>query len=154
MKLTNMQRVSLGAMITLDVHGRDVIETLDNAGVQKVSDFEWAAQLRYYWLESNEAFSGSECSYLVQVENKFRYGCEYLGNTMRLVVTPLTDRIYLTLTGALGMALGGWMSGKVFDLTGSYQAAFINGTLWNLLNFCIAAFLFWRTGGFRSQVKT
>jgi dynein heavy chain, axonemal len=111
MKLTNMQRVSLGAMITLDVHGRDVIETLDNAGVQKVSDFEWAAQLRYYWLESNEAFSGSECSYLVQVENKFRYGCEYLGNTMRLVVTPLTDRIYLTLTGALGMALGGAPAG-------------------------------------------
>jgi hypothetical protein len=34
----------------------------------------------------------------------------------------------------LGMALGGWMSGKVFDLTGSYHAAFINGIAWNLLN--------------------
>jgi MFS family permease len=37
-----------------------------------------------------------------------------------------------------GMALGGWMSGKVFDLTGSYTAAFVNGTLWNLLNLVIA----------------
>jgi MFS family permease len=37
-----------------------------------------------------------------------------------------------------GMALGGWMSGKVFDLTGSYNAAFINGVAWNLLNFAIA----------------
>jgi MFS family permease len=37
-----------------------------------------------------------------------------------------------------GMALGGWMSGKVFDLTGSYQAAFVNGILWNLLNVSIA----------------
>ena len=37
-----------------------------------------------------------------------------------------------------GMALGGWMSGKVFDLTGSYQAAFINGIAWNLLNMAIA----------------
>jgi MFS family permease len=37
----------------------------------------------------------------------------------------------------LGMALGGWMSGKIFDLTGSYHAAFINGTAWNLLNFAI-----------------
>src|SRR5262245_26838946 len=37
-----------------------------------------------------------------------------------------------------GMALGGWMSGKVFDLTGSYHAAFINGVAWNLLNLSIA----------------
>jgi MFS family permease len=41
----------------------------------------------------------------------------------------------------LGMALGGWMSGKVFDLTGSYHAAFINGIGWNLLNLSIALFL-------------
>ncbi|MES2991702.1 MAG: MFS transporter [Pseudomonadota bacterium] len=40
-----------------------------------------------------------------------------------------------------GMALGGWMSGKVFDLTGSYHAAFLNGIGWNLLNLTIAVFL-------------
>ncbi len=45
----------------------------------------------------------------------------------------------------IGMALGGWMSGKVFDLTGSYHAAFINGVLWNALNMGIALFLLWRT---------
>jgi MFS family permease len=44
-----------------------------------------------------------------------------------------------------GMALGGWMSGKVFDLTGSYHAAFVNGIGWNLLNLCIASFLLFRT---------
>jgi MFS family permease len=43
----------------------------------------------------------------------------------------------------LGMALGGWMSGRVFDLTGSYHAAFINGLLWNALNLSIALWL-WR----------
>ena len=43
-----------------------------------------------------------------------------------------------------GMALGGWMSGKVFDLTGSYHAAFINGIGWNLLNLSIALFLLMR----------
>ena len=37
-----------------------------------------------------------------------------------------------------GMALGGWMSGVIFDLTGSYDAAFLNGILWNLLNVSIA----------------
>jgi MFS family permease len=48
-----------------------------------------------------------------------------------------------------GMALGGWMSGKIFDLTGSYTAAFLNGIAWNALNLLIAATLLWRTRGFR-----
>jgi MFS family permease len=43
-----------------------------------------------------------------------------------------------------GMALGGWMSGKVFDLTGSYHAAFVNGIGWNLLNLSIAVWLLMR----------
>jgi len=43
-----------------------------------------------------------------------------------------------------GMAIGGWMSGKVFDLTGSYHAAFLNGIAWNLLNLSIAGFLLMR----------
>ncbi len=43
-----------------------------------------------------------------------------------------------------GMALGGWMSGKVFDLTGSYHAAFVNGLAWNALNLAVALFLLWR----------
>ncbi len=46
-----------------------------------------------------------------------------------------------------GMALGGWMSGKVFDLTGSYQAAFVNGIAWNLLNGAIAFWLWRRSRG-------
>jgi MFS family permease len=44
-----------------------------------------------------------------------------------------------------GMALGGWMSGKVFDVTGSYDAAFVNGIAWNALNLTIAFFLLYRT---------
>ena len=43
-----------------------------------------------------------------------------------------------------GMALGGWMSGKIFDLTGSYQAAFFNGIAFNLLNISIVLFLLYR----------
>ena len=45
----------------------------------------------------------------------------------------------------VGMALGGWMSGKVFDVTGSYGAAFVNGIAWNALNLLIAVFLLYRT---------
>ena len=50
-----------------------------------------------------------------------------------------------------GMALGGWMSGKIFDLTGSYHAAFINGIGWNLLNLSIALFLLGRWRGERRR---
>ena len=44
----------------------------------------------------------------------------------------------------LGMALGGWMSGAIFDMTGSYKAAFVNGIAWNLLNLCIAGYFYRR----------
>jgi len=46
----------------------------------------------------------------------------------------------------IGMSLGGWMSGRIFDMTGSYQAAFVNGLAWNALNLSIAWFLLKRTG--------
>jgi MFS family permease len=52
----------------------------------------------------------------------------------------------------LGMALGGWMCGAIFDLTGSYRAAFINGTAWNLLNVAIVVFLLWRARSWRPPV--
>ncbi|HEY7205998.1 MAG TPA: MFS transporter [Methylomirabilota bacterium] len=51
-----------------------------------------------------------------------------------------------------GMALGGWMSGVIYDLTGSYQTAFVNGILWNLLNVAIAVGLLRRPGRPAEQV--
>jgi MFS family permease len=46
----------------------------------------------------------------------------------------------------VGMAFGGWVSGAIFDLTGSYQLAFVHGLAWNLLNVAICVFLLWRQG--------
>ncbi|MGI9373375.1 MAG: MFS transporter [Hyphomicrobiales bacterium] len=64
-------------------------------------------------------------------------------------------RMGMVLTATiLGMALGGWMSGEIFDLTGSYEAAFLNGIVWNILNLVIA--LWFLLGGkiFNNQRTT
>jgi MFS family permease len=61
-------------------------------------------------------------------------------------------RVGMVLTATLvGMALGGWLSGVIFDLTGSYQLAFMNGIAWNALNVMIVLFLKWKGRGQRPQ---
>jgi MFS family permease len=59
-------------------------------------------------------------------------------------------RVSLVLMSTvIGMAIGGWMTGLIFDWTGSYSAAFLNGVAWNLLNMAIAVWLL--MGSFRSR---
>ncbi|GBF88264.1 dynein heavy chain axonemal protein, partial [Raphidocelis subcapitata] len=98
--LSALARHSLGALITIDVHARDVVGQLAEKGVSSVGAFDWSMQLRYYW-ESDD----------LVVNASFAYGYEYLGPQPRLVVTPMTDRCYLTLTGALHLRLGGAPAG-------------------------------------------
>ncbi|XP_060531522.1 dynein axonemal heavy chain 12 [Cylas formicarius] len=97
--LTNLTRITIKALIVIDVHAKDVVEELLKRNVEHERDFKWLAQLRYY-LEDDEA--------LVRLINAtVKYAYEYLGNTDRLVITPLTDRCYRTLIGAYHLHLNG-----------------------------------------------
>ena len=84
------------------------------ASVNNLNDFLWTSQLRYYWEEltewDGEPYKGDDTScdtFCKQTNTRFRYGYEYLGNGPRLVITPLTDKCYMTLTGALHSNYGG-----------------------------------------------
>lgn len=107
--LTAIQRNILSALIVIEVHAKDVVANMASKGVQRSSDFEWIAQLRYYW-EEDPRPHGKDL-HVKAVNAVFDYGYEYLGNTGRLVITPLTDRCYLTLTGALSLVYGGAPAG-------------------------------------------
>ena len=68
-------------------------------------EFEWESQLRFYWEQEPDTLMVQQCT------GKFGFGYEYMGLNGRLVITPLTDRIYLTMTQALSMRLGGAPAG-------------------------------------------
>ena len=99
------KRLSINALLTIDVHNRDILNSMIENRVCKRDEFEWTRQLRYEWDEQT-----NNCN-VMQSNANFTYGYEYLGCSPRLVITPLTDRCYLTLTGALHLHLGGSPAG-------------------------------------------
>jgi dynein heavy chain len=103
--LTSNERKKINTQIIVDVHARDIIDRFVRDSIMDENEFEWESQLRFYWDRAQDELLAKECA------GVFEYGYEYMGLNGRLVITPLTDRCYLTLTLALSMKLGGAPSG-------------------------------------------
>lgn len=99
---------------------RGAVQELLAAGVADLNSFDWQAQLRSYWrpdldsagLPTDRGHTAHMCMMSADLE----YGYEYLGNSSRLVITPLTDRCYRTLMGAIQLTLGGAPEGPAGGL--------------------------------------
>jgi len=125
--LSASSRKSYEQLITEKVHQRDVTRSLLREGVTRTDDFKWLAQTRFYFTPLNKLIAHEKATGKTQTQThdgktepavmrclqiriaraQFHYGWEYFGAVEKLVQTPLTDRVYLTMGEALHMRLGG-----------------------------------------------
>ncbi len=82
------------------MHAKDIVDSFVRDSILDAREFEWESQLRFYWVKEPDELMIRQCT------GEFGYGYEYMGLNGRLVITPLTDRIYLTITQGLTMFLG------------------------------------------------
>lgn len=103
--LTAGDRQKIMTICTIDVHSRDVVAKMILLKIENSQAFQWQSQLRHRWdLKLKDCYANI-------CDAQFRYQYEYLGNTPRLVITPLTDRCYITLTQSLHLIMGGAPAG-------------------------------------------
>ncbi|XP_021270931.1 dynein heavy chain 17, axonemal [Numida meleagris] len=98
-------RMKIMTICTIDVHARDVVAKMILTKVESAQAFAWQSQLRHRWDEGKKHCYANIC------DAQLQYSYEYLGNTPRLVITPLTDRCYITLTQSLHLFMGGAPAG-------------------------------------------
>ncbi|XP_032287636.1 dynein heavy chain 9, axonemal [Phoca vitulina] len=103
--LSKGDRQKIMTICTIDVHARDVVAKMIAQKVDSAQAFLWLSQLRHRWDDEAKHCFANIC------DAQFLYSYEYLGNTPRLVITPLTDRCYITLTQSLHLTMSGAPAG-------------------------------------------
>ncbi|KAL0116299.1 hypothetical protein PUN28_011253 [Cardiocondyla obscurior] len=104
-ELNENDRQKIMTICTIDVHARDVVGKLISIKADNSTCFAWQSQLRHRWDDKSGDCFANIC------DACFIYAYEYLGNVPRLVITPLTDRCYITLTQSLRLIMGGAPAG-------------------------------------------
>uniref|UniRef100_A0A8I3MI02 Dynein axonemal heavy chain 9 n=1 Tax=Canis lupus familiaris TaxID=9615 RepID=A0A8I3MI02_CANLF len=104
-QLSKGDRQKIMTICTIDVHARDVVAKMIAQKVDSAQSFLWLSQLRHRWDDEAKHCFANIC------DAQFLYCYEYLGNTPRLVITPLTDRCYITLTQSLHLTMSGAPAG-------------------------------------------
>ncbi|XP_022380343.1 dynein heavy chain 9, axonemal [Enhydra lutris kenyoni] len=104
-QLSKGDRQKIMTICTIDVHARDVVAKMIAQKVDSAQAFLWLSQLRHHWDDEAKHCFANIC------DAQFLYSYEYLGNTPRLVITPLTDRCYITLTQSLHLTMSGAPAG-------------------------------------------
>ncbi|XP_068120652.1 dynein axonemal heavy chain 9 isoform X1 [Hyperolius riggenbachi] len=104
-QLSHGERQKIMTICTIDVHARDVVSKMISQKVDNAQAFIWLSQLRHRWDDDKKHCFANIC------DAQFIYSYEYLGNTPRLVITPLTDRCYITLTQSLHLTMSGAPAG-------------------------------------------
>eukprot|EP00945_MAST-04E_sp_MAST-4E-sp1_P004103 g4103.t1 len=116
-KMTKQQRTLIRALCTLDVHAKNSVQEMIEQKVDRKDAFEWLSQLRFTWDNKPDDYNRygdteEPHNLIARILNASQmYGYEYIGNQGRLVVTPLTDRCYRTLMGAVSLMFGGAPAG-------------------------------------------
>lgn len=113
---TKVNRRKIETLVTVHVHQRDISQELaqlvKSKRIQDASDFDWLKQARFYWRPNSGDDVNNDGAAIVSITDvDFKYQYEYLGSKERLVITPLTDKCYITLAQALGMFYGGAPAG-------------------------------------------
>jgi dynein heavy chain len=103
--LSAADRTKIISIITMDVHSRDVVDGLIAQKTEGPNAFAWQKQMRLEWEQPTLDVNVKICDF------SCKYFYEWVGNSGRLVITPLTDRCYITLTMALKLYLGGAPAG-------------------------------------------
>lgn len=148
--LSKLQRLKTNALITIEIHSRDVIDRLYKASrwlfctsiftvlcdvllilkyffshldCRDTNAFEWFSQLRFYWDRDTD-----QCV-IKQTNTSFTYGYEYNGNSGRLVITPLTDRYDYLTDGTAGTWLNDVKYHNIYLLL-IFNIFFVEGDYW------------------------
>ena len=103
--LGKLMRKKVNTQIIVDVHARDIVDKFIRDSIMDIREFAWESQLRFYWDKMIDDCVVRQCT------GRIMYGYEYMGLNGRLVITPLTDRCYMTITTALSFRLGGAPAG-------------------------------------------